>query len=112
MSNLCPHCGAERDEIVHNTDASPDPEAARELAHLMSCISEECWCAGWLSGTEYDLWDAIKDTSNPYEWGLCDIPEEMRRELKPLSDRCNGWIVCHEDLEFVQMDEWIRMVRP
>jgi hypothetical protein len=29
------------------------------LRKLMSGISEEYWCAGWLAGLEYTLWNAI-----------------------------------------------------
>jgi hypothetical protein len=29
------------------------------LRKLMSGISEDYWCAGWLSGLEYTLWDAV-----------------------------------------------------
>src|SRR5688500_8967224 len=32
--------------------------AATGLLALMTGISEECWCASWMSGIEYELWQA------------------------------------------------------
>ena len=29
------------------------------LKKLMSAISEERWCAGWMHGLEYTLWDMV-----------------------------------------------------
>ena len=38
----------------------------RALYELMSSVSEDCYCAGWLDGTEYAVWDLLhgKRTGN------------------------------------------------
>lgn len=80
--------------------------AADLLRKLMSWISEEQWCAGWLHDIEYILWDAVvgrrKDICNPQEI----------EQLKYLSDKCGGWIIWDEqakDERFVPMGEWLRL---
>ncbi len=57
------------------------------LRKVMSSISEEYWCAGWLSGLEYILWDALTGRKKD----ICG-PEEIA-ELKYLSEKCGGWII-------------------
>ena len=76
------------------------------LRKLMSGISEECWCAGWLSGLEYTLWDAATGKRK----NICG-PEEIE-QLRYLSEKCGGWIVWDEqakDERFVPMEQWLRL---
>ncbi len=76
------------------------------LRKLMSWISEEYWCAGWLSGLEYILWDAVTGRRE----NVCS-PEEIA-ELKYLSEKCGGWIIWDERVEgerFAPMDEWLHL---
>ena len=76
------------------------------LRKLMSWISEEYWCAGWLSGLEYVLWDALTGRQK----GACS-PEEIE-ELKYLSEKCGGWIIWDEqakDERLVPREEWLRL---
>lgn len=83
------------------------PEQAN-LAQLMSDISEECWCAGWMIGTEYRLWEAITDPEDHYHWGQDIINEAWRNELKRLSDKVCGWIDYGPNGEvFIPMAEWL-----
>jgi hypothetical protein len=75
------------------------------LRKLMSGISEEYWCAGWLSGLEYTLWDAVTGKGKD----ICSL-EEIE-QLKYLSGKCGGWIIWDEqakDEKFVPMEEWLR----
>jgi len=44
------------------------------LRKVMSGISEECWCAGWLHNLEYLLWDAVTGRRE----GICS-PEEIEQ---------------------------------
>lgn len=60
------------------------------LRKLMFGISEEYWCAGWLSGLEYTLWDAVTGKRK----NICS-PEEIE-QLKYLSGKCAGWIIWDE----------------
>jgi hypothetical protein len=72
----------------------------------MSGISEDYWCAGWLSGLEYILWDAGTGKRK----NVC-TSEEIE-QLRYLSEKSGGWIIWDEQLKderFVPMDEWLRL---
>ena len=76
------------------------------LRKVMSGISEEYWCAGWMHNLEYMLWDVVADRRK----GICS-PEEIE-QLKYLSGKCGGWIVWDEQgkgKRFVPMHEWLRL---
>ena len=74
------------------------------LVKVMSGISEECWCAGWLRNLEYMLWDAVTGKRE----GICS-PEEIEH-LKYLSEKCGGWIIWDEQAKgerFMPMQDWL-----
>ena len=77
------------------------------LVKIMSAISEECWCAGWICrNLEYMLWDAITGRRK----NLCS-PEEIE-QLKYLSEKCGGWIIWDEQAKgerFIPMQDWLRL---
>ncbi|MBI2091343.1 MAG: hypothetical protein HYT78_21825 [Deltaproteobacteria bacterium] len=76
------------------------------LRKVMSGISEDYWCAGWLHDLEYVLWDAVIGKRK----GICS-PEEVE-QLKYLSEKCGGWVIWDEqvkDERFVPMKEWLRL---
>jgi len=90
--------------------ASKSPEAARQLFALMSDISENCWCASWLSGCEYSLWRFVR-AGVATSWGQADVSVEELRSLMDLSLACNGWWTWNAELGgevFVQFDEWVK----
>jgi hypothetical protein len=83
-------------------------EQQRELARLMTDISERCWCAGWLMGLEYALWSSVvrgKEKSYGVDLITCDDI----RNLKELSQSIGGWIRWdNERCEvFVPTAEWL-----
>jgi hypothetical protein len=63
---------------------------ARLLYEKMSAISEDFWCAGWLSGNEYALWEILHGDQHDYGFGVVDY--EDLDELRVLSQHANGWI--------------------
>ena len=76
------------------------------LINVMSAISEERWCAGWMQNLEYVLWDAVIGRRED----ICS-PEEIK-QLKYLSEKCGGWIVWDEQAKgerFVPMQDWLRL---
>ena|SRR6266508_2586202 len=77
--------------------------AAEILQRLMSDISEETWCAGWLSDLEYLLWDVV--VGERPDW--CD--PEIPKQLRFLSDRCGGWIVWDRarGQEYLPLNAWL-----
>ena len=73
-----------------------EPEA-QELAQYMSALSEQAYDAGWMSGLELELWDAV--VNGPREYGRLSITNEHIDELRRLSDVAGGWIVFDEKHE-------------
>lgn len=80
---------------------------ALALAEYMSSLSEEAWCAGWLSGLELRLWRLVLDGQLDYGWGRSFSAEHAQR-LKDLSERCGGWIIFDDDAEesWIPIEEW------
>lgn len=76
------------------------------LRKLMSEISEEHWCAGWLGGLEYTLWDAVVGKRKD----ICSSEEV--EQLKYLSGKCGGWIIWDEQAKgerFVPIEKWLSL---
>jgi hypothetical protein len=63
----------------------------RALHNLMSDISEEAWCAGWMDGLEYALWHIMLHGPAKYGWEL--ISEQTIQQLRTLSEQAGCWIV-------------------
>ena len=72
---------------LHPSMANP---FVRLLYQKMSAISEDCWAAGWMTGNEYALWDALHGDSHRYGWS--HISYEELEELRVLSELAGGWI--------------------
>lgn len=60
------------------------------LANLMVEISERCYCAGWMTGLEFVLWEAL--LNGPREYGQHKITEKDIASLKALSTQTGCWI--------------------
>ena len=85
-----------------------DKPEIRLLAHLMSELSEEHWCAGWLQDCEYALWaDLTGDEVNGIKaWG---VSPESREELRLLHELADGWIIWSDTTKgqaFLPTTEW------
>lgn len=100
-----------------------DPEThltplQRALYELMSEISEDCWHAGWMSGNEFALWDAIVTGDRTYGQSFMD--ENLLASVKALSEQVGGWIEWRDDEHglpnkergpyFIAMPEWLERV--
>lgn len=86
-----------------------DSDAARLLRIVMRDISEDCYCAGWLSDLEITLWSAV--LHGPRRFGMGEITEGDIAELKRLSEKAGGWWTWQGEAadsgeEFVTLDEW------
>jgi hypothetical protein len=89
--------------------ACPDAVAARALCQLMSGVSEECYCASWLSGLEYSLWEMV--AGGDREFGLGEVSLAQVDDLRALSGRCDGWWMWVDEgavagRVFVRLDAW------
>jgi hypothetical protein len=84
------------------------PEA-RLLARLMSDLSEDYFCAGWLDGCEYALWADLTGSVSEDEkgWGISEADKE---ELRVAQQLAGGWIVWSEEkgeTEFLPLKDWL-----
>lgn len=83
------------------------PDAAKQtLYDRMSQISQDCWAAGWMQGTEYALWAAMQCVE-PVAWGAGVVTQRDIEALCALSAWANGWWmrVGHEPV-FISLTEW------
>jgi hypothetical protein len=88
---------------------TPEELVREALLQLMSDISEDCWCAGWLLDLEFFLWEAITTGKSDFGWGLSE-PELAR--LKHLHQMAGGWWIWAEDEKtnrFVPTEEWLAL---
>lgn len=77
------------------------------LAHLISYLSEDCWCAGWLIDCEHQLWDAAT-RSGDFEWGLGVVPRRYLDTLLGLAEASRQWVEWTDDgARPVPLNEWI-----
>ena len=75
------------------------------LLALMTGISEEHWCAGWMSGLEFALWQAQPDML----YGQERISKRQARLLRLLSDECGGWWRWIDNgPQFITKSEWLK----
>jgi hypothetical protein len=88
-----------------------DPDIARALATRMSEISEEQYCAGWMSGLEFALWSMVLGGSRSY--GLGEIETGDVEHLRRLSEKSGGWIRYEDGVGevFVATEDWQRLYR-
>lgn len=79
----------------------------RELAQLISSISQSRYCAGWMLGIEAEVWRALHAPTEIAAAIRLTAAEVTR--LHELSARCGGWIVFDEvcDETFVPMNRWL-----
>lgn len=89
------------------------PTLVRLLSMLMSEISEECMCAGWIMDLEYTLWDVLQGKPVWSRWS--DISPTQLEMLREVSEELGDWVIWNpdpkatEDTVFVSLGEWQRM---
>lgn len=76
------------------------------LAEAMSELSENAYCAGWMDGLEYDLWNILSGA--PQRYGRIEVTGSDVARLKALSAKCGGWIVFDDEHAetFVPLPRW------
>ena len=74
----------------------------RQLAELMSDISERCYAAGWMQNVEYVLWESLLKGERNYGHGL--ITTQNIDALKRLSKSSNSWIVFDDQHDETAVD--------
>lgn len=97
-----PPAGLPVDEYGHLSDLQWD------LYDRMSAISEDCFCAGWIGGNEYDIWNALQhgDHSPAHR----RMAPRLLRLCRKLTTEINGWIYWADGPRFAPMPQWLAMV--
>lgn len=85
----------------------PRETARALLRQLMSDISEDCWCAGWLVGTEHDLWRLAGQGGGA--WGQGSVSAEQAVTLLQLAAALQEWPT-YDD--WVPLDQWRESLTP
>jgi len=86
-------------------------ELVREaLLRMMSDLSEDCWCAGWLHDLEFTLWTATMTGNKNWGFGMreCDL-----LRLKHLHEMAGGWWIWDKNEpnnRFVTTEEWLAIL--
>lgn len=85
--------------------------AAYGLLALMTGISEECWCAGWMDGLEYRLWDIAISATTPTRYGQGEISPRVTFLLKNLALEAGGWWIYDDTdgVKFLRTEDWISL---
>ena len=80
----------------------------RALYQLMSEISEECYCAGWMSGNEFTLWEMVSSPDASRSYGMGEVSESQIADLRAMSAEIGGWIRWHDDADDSTLppEEW------
>jgi hypothetical protein len=69
----------------------------RALYNLMREISEDCYCAGWMNGNEYTLWEMVANPEASRRYGQDEVTLEQIADLRTMSAELGGWIRWHDD---------------
>lgn len=88
---------------------APRESAFRQLCDLMSDISEDGYCAGWMMGVERALWQrAVDGVGRVY--GQTEVRLETLQRLRDLAELAGGWPAGYEATEPTPFDAWQRLV--
>lgn len=90
------------DAYEHLTDAQ------WQLYDLMSQISEDCYCAGWIGNCECDIWRALQH-EDPWVPNHPMSPRLLRLCQK-LPTEIDGWIYWAGGPQFAPMAQRVVMV--
>lgn len=91
-------------------------ESALKLRALMCRISEDLYCASWMMGLEYALWDMVLSNKRR-EYGTGEVTEDEVNQLKQFSKECDGWWIWIDDDKdilnsndyFITLEEWVKI---
>ena len=65
------------------------------LGQLMSQISEDCYCAGWLGGTEYSVPELCRralTSARSQPWGHGVVTPALVRTLCDIAEQLGHWV--------------------
>ena len=77
----------------------PRAMAEAMLESAISEFSEDCYCAGWMSGIQDDLWDILDGEEPAWGYGMCGgTPDDERlARIRALRDATGIWFCGYRD---------------
>jgi len=89
---------------------TPRENPLQKLGDAMSDVSEECWHAGWMQNTEYELPELCRravESGEPQPWGQGLVSVGEARRLLELARRAGTW-ADHDERGhgYVPFDPW------
>ncbi len=118
MATLAPALAAEVRRLREENErlrAKVTTRAREQLKQLLSDLSEEHWCAGWLTDWEFMTWSILlRFEAAPHDGehtGNFKMEPWAIKRLRELADDAGGWIVWSDAAEgetFIPMDEWLK----
>lgn len=82
-----------------------DREAAIALEVYMRDMSEETYCAGWLSGLEHSLWRMLSEGGD-HTFGIGTVTATDCDRMRRLSEKAGGWWTYDR---FVPIAAWLML---
>ena len=79
----------------HRAPAMARPQLLHTLGDLMSGLSETCYQAAWMVGTEYMLPELCRraiESDEPQPWARGTVTPAVARHLSELADELGGWV--------------------
>ena len=87
----------------------PDHTALIRITELIiNEINEEMYCAQWMIGCEYPIWQLVQDPN--IESGNWQIEAEILTGLRALSTLLGGWLHWPEScdsVQFIEIEDWL-----
>ena len=102
-----------RPEFVPESEEARNT-AAQHLLLLIGEISERTFCAGWMAGLEFYLWDAVIGgllTIKMDDVAIDLLDREDVVDLRQLAGASEGWWVWDDGPRLVGLEEWKAMYR-
>jgi len=82
-----------------------DEGARIGLFALMTGISEEFYCAGWMMGLEHSLWGMVE--GGPRGYGMGTVSERHVELLRLLAEESDGWWTwANDEPLFIALNVW------
>lgn len=94
------------------SEADTTERDAQRLLRLMCDISQRCWCAGWLMGLEYSLWNIV-NAGRAVRFGDGEVTPEEVAEMRRLYEACDGWWIWDDEAgeeRLVSRDNWLLLL--
>ena len=86
-----------------------------DLYEFLSKISQREFCATWMQGIEYMVWDAAKEGGTSGPSAHIDLSAEEAAFAMKLSSDIGGWLFWEDSADepqFITMSDWLRKIEP